>query len=119
MVAAAVPAHTDDVPGDLADHVCGLAGRLLDWTCQQLQPGAATADDAPFTRPILDLDTDILNAFAERPALRHRVRKWVAGMPAALLSLQSVTLELSRLDRDHSEEDASAVRSIFSRMPSC
>jgi uncharacterized membrane protein YccC len=113
LLAEALPARTDDAPAALVDRVCDVAGRLLDWACERLKAGAVAVDDAPLTGPILDLETDILNAFAERPSLRARVRRWVSGMPTALLSIQLATLEVCRNGGDRDTDDAQAVRSIL------
>jgi uncharacterized membrane protein YccC len=116
LLAAALAARTDDVPGDLADHVCDVARRLLDWAHDQLDPMTMKDNGAPLTGSILDLDTDILNAFAERPALRLRAGQWVAGLPAALLSIQSVSLELSHQAGHQQQIDAAAIRPVLARL---
>jgi uncharacterized membrane protein YccC len=89
MVASTVPQNTDDVPGDLADRVCRLAGQLFDWA--DLRGQMAEPDDAPLTLPLLDLDAAVLNALAERPVLA-RIRPWLQGLPTALLAIQSAAL---------------------------
>ncbi len=89
LVASTVPEHSDDVPGDLADHVCRLAGQLFDWADRRGQ--FAPPDDAPLVGTLLDLDAAVRNAVAERPALA-RVRPWLAGLPTALLAIQSAAL---------------------------
>ena len=118
LLAAALENRSDDAPGDLADRVCNVAGRLLDWACERLRPGAAAGDDAPFAAPALDLETAVLDAFAERPALR-RVRPWVAGLPTALLSIQSATLELSRHAGNEDADNARAIAFEISHYCAC
>jgi uncharacterized membrane protein YccC len=92
LFASELVARSDDVPGDLANHIRTLAGDLLDWAARQLQPGKSDEpEDAPLTARILGLDETCTNAHSERPAL-NRVKIWIIGIPTALLSLQSAVL---------------------------
>ncbi len=98
-VSSALVSRSDDVPAALANRVCALAGPLLEWASDRLDPAIPRVDDAPFTGPLMLLNTAIVNADAERPALK-RVETWVAGLPTSLLSVQSSALELGRLGTD-------------------
>jgi uncharacterized membrane protein YccC len=94
LFASNLAATTDDVPGDLAKHICAIATDLLDWSVKQLQAGNSTEPkDAPLTAKILALDESWINSLAERPAL-FRVEPWICGAPTALLSLQSAVLSM-------------------------
>jgi len=94
LFASNLAATTDDVPGDLAKHICAIAADLLDWSVKQLQADNPTEPkDAPLTAKILALDEPCINSLAERPALR-RVEPWICGVPTALLSLQSAVLSM-------------------------
>ena len=94
LFASNLAATTDDVPGDLARHICAIATALLDWSLKQLQTGdSAEPKDAPLTAKILALDESCTNSLAERPAL-NRVKPWLCGVPTALLSLQSAVLSM-------------------------
>ena len=94
LFASNLAATTDDVPGDLAKHVCALAIDLLDWSVKQLQAGNPTEPkDAPLTAKILALDESCNNSLAERPALSW-IKPWIRGVPTALLSLQSAVLSM-------------------------
>ena len=94
LFASNVAATTDDIPGDLAKHICAIATDLLDWSVKQLQAGNSTEPkDAPLTAKILALDESCVNSLAERPGLR-RVEPWILGVPTALLSLQSAVLSM-------------------------
>jgi uncharacterized membrane protein YccC len=94
LFASSLAATTDDVPGDLAKHICALAADLLDWSVKQLQAGnSAEPKDAPLTAKVLALDESCINSLAERPAL-NRVKPWICGVPTALLSLQSAVLSM-------------------------
>src|ERR1700722_3479864 len=94
LVASNMAARTDDAPGELANRIRALAGDLLDWCSRQLQLGNPDEPkDAPFTAKILGLDETCTNAIAERPALSW-VKSWIAGIPTALLSLQSAVLSM-------------------------
>jgi uncharacterized membrane protein YccC len=109
MVASVVISDTDDVPSTLARTECELTGKMLDWADIQLAGNVAMT--APFTASALQLDMLLANGFAERPAMR-RVRQWIDGLPTALLSLQSSTLELAR----HGGPVAVQVRADFKRI---
>ena len=92
LFASSLAATTDDVPGDLAKHICAIAINVLDWSVKQLQAGNSfEAKDAPYTAKIFALDESCTNSLAERPAL-GRVEPWIRGVPSALLSLQSAVL---------------------------
>jgi uncharacterized membrane protein YccC len=94
LFASNLAATTDDVPGDLAKHICAIATDLLDWSVKQLQAGnSAEPKDAPLTAKILALDESSTNSLAERPAL-SRVKPWICGVPTAFLSLQSAVLSM-------------------------
>jgi uncharacterized membrane protein YccC len=94
LFASDLAARSDDVPGDLANRIRALAGDLLDWAARQLQMGSSDEPkDAPLTAKILGLDETCTNAISERPAL-NRVKSWIAGIPTALLSLQSAVLSI-------------------------
>ncbi|HUO07831.1 MAG TPA: FUSC family protein [Phycisphaerae bacterium] len=92
--ASEMSARSDDVPRDLANRVRALASDQLCWAANLLVPGKSKIrKDAPFTARILALDEIITNASAERSGLNW-VKPWIAGIPTALLSLQSAVLRV-------------------------
>ena len=132
LIASAVSSRTDDAPGDLADRVGTQAAQLLAWAAQQLSPAPAVpatpaalpslpVEDAPLTKTLLDLDAAVLNATAERPALR-RAGRWITGLPTVLLSLQSATLAVARGRQpnasDATDADLERLRSTMVRVRS-
>jgi len=104
LLASEVSAHSDDINGDFAHRVCAVAGELIDWAVDFLKPsaaenGAERVQDAPVTRDILNLDELAKNAMASRPALRW-VKRWIVGLPTALLCIQTGVLSIGRSSDD-------------------
>jgi uncharacterized membrane protein YccC len=91
--ASEIAARNDDVPGDLARRVRSLAVILLDWAATQLLGKSDKSKDTTLPAAILGLNEFCINAIAERPSLAW-VKRWIVGLPTALLSLESAVLSL-------------------------